>query len=100
LETFDIGRQIHDAQAAFFIDLVSFMADYARIDHDHGLLSMLKFTHIDNNQLDGFADLGRGKPDTGGIIHGLGHVLDQFFKACIEISYRFCLLTKDGIRKF
>lgn len=99
-ETLNIGGEIHDAQAALFVNLMAFMADNPGIDQDQNLLFFILSAHINNNQLNGFTNLRRGKPYAGRVVHGLHHVFDQVFEVWGKISDRFGLPAKEGVGKF
>ena len=55
--------------------------------------------YIDHHHASQVVDLGRCKPDTGSLIHGFKHVIDQFTQRIIELINRLRLVAQQGIRK-
>jgi len=52
------------------------------------------FGNIDNDDALVDVDLGRRQADSGGRVHGLGHVVDQFADARIDCGHRL----GDGVQ--
>ena len=97
---FDIGGQVNDTETAFLVDLGSFMTNKAGVDHGQDLLFFFDLGYINHNQLNGLANLGRGQTNAGRVIHGLGHIPDQFDEPFVKNGDRLCLLTEDRVWKF
>ncbi|MNF10331.1 hypothetical protein D3C80_2112430 [compost metagenome] len=47
-----------------------------------------------------YVDLGRGKANARGFVHGFKHVIDQLADAVVDFRHRFGEGTKARVREF
>ena len=67
-----------DRQAALLVGALFLRRpDHLRIDEDQRLLRLVLLGEVHGDDPQRHADLDRGEPDAGRVVHGLEHVLDQ-----------------------
>ena len=94
---FDLGGLFWDRQAAFLENGLGIGAgDNLRIDHLVKLRRVIR-TAIHHNDPLRDIHLRRGKADSGGVIHGFGHVIEKLARAIGDLGNRRCHLAKHRV---
>ena len=92
LEALYLAGVARDGKAAFVPDLLTFGADDLGIDE--GVQLVVDLGHDDAQE---HADLGRRQPDTGGVAHGIDHVVDQFAGGIVDLRHLGALGAQASI---
>ena len=85
VRTFDLGKMIGQAEAAFFGQLEFVRRpDNFRIDQFNWLRIFVLARHVANDYAAGIADLGRRQPDPRHSIHGLQHIAHEVAHGLVD----------------
>lgn len=92
----DIFAEAGDGQAALFADLLALLLGNLGVDQDEAGGGVFAGRGIDDGELPADVDLGGGKADAAGGIHGFKHVVDELAEfGRAEVSNRSAGGLKD-----
>ncbi len=114
----DLGGAVHlfaevgDAEAAFKVDIAAAAEVEFRVDEDEGHpvvescflavdpevgAGVLGAGDVNDGELDGDGDLGRGEADAVGVFHGFDHITGEGFEIRGDLGNEFALGSEDRV---